>query len=153
MYRCKCVTTHTGVHYVAGQSILLKWAAPMSPIGSMKPWTNIYNGNPRSDPKVRLQDTFPKQSICTILVNPVNPCLENSTLALPEVFIDFMTPPHEMVQEFRVFGKLDPSNSDNGKKEFDKLQILGVYCMFFRSFLIWEINEKKNGRQMTWLGF
>ena len=24
VYRCKCVTTHTGVHYVAGQSILLK---------------------------------------------------------------------------------------------------------------------------------
>ena len=128
----------------------------MSPIGSMKPETNIYiyNGNPRSDPKVRLQDTCPKQSICTILVNPVNPCLENSTLALPEVFIDFMTPPHDMIQKFRVFGKLDPSNSDNGKKkEFDKLQILGVYCMFLRSFLIWEIHEKKNGRQMTWLGF
>ena len=61
-------------------------------------------------------------------------------MALPEVFIDFMTPPHDMIQKFRVFGKLDPSNSDNGKKRVR--QIADIRCVLHVFKIIFDLGDK-----------
>ena len=78
----------------------------------------------RSDPKVRLQDTFPKQSICTILVNHSQSVLGklNAGLGLHRLY-DSPSWNGPKIKGVRQTGSIRPWQ---WKKEFDKLQILAV---------------------------